>query len=591
MAKLLETFQLSEEEQSAIELFDVLKRYFVCGHRGGECRMFGVCAKQQFDYVIDRCVERHDRDAAQRIARLAMQSINAQRDVWCAVLNNVEQDQVDLNHECEVLKNQVTDLCDDLRFEEYLATLGPRNRAETYHYIDDSASLVHAFYIPTYRGEQMIIPIMMRLGRFVICFCEKSVNEVPNFLSPVSEQGRTITREIWNQVRALNLGTCSFTGSNAAPTQLVFLPNDLAPLMLNAQSKAKLLRTLDMDKKFIDQISVGQAHRFFFQRFGIDGFSMMDLNTILNTPICEGMSILQLQWVRAKGCLDHHFLPIVLIRQFLRNEYFAGERAMHPLARWFLCGETSICQLCYLRNTLQTHLTLIDTRMHDYGEDCVVRSARILSHGTSAEFAFPTLHDGEVVTRVGEHWVALKCANVKQAVITTLTLICKYLRSDGFDNPDARTAALFAIGRTFLYWMPTGFEMMTLFRCLAYIMFDRVYEEEFNLLDWCDLGEFLRIMLTPFDEGYTVRSYMRATLLRASIYACMLAKSHEVRATSHIHQVNVPPVEEIDVLNTGDGMIAGGSRNFGQYRMNITREYRSQITCPQFLPERFNQMD
>nr|AXF35754.1 tubule protein [Kammavanpettai virus] len=549
--------RLSEDETALLTLFNEIRDYVHCSHRAGSCRIYGRCAKEEFVTVCTMIVERLDVHASRTFVNIIMEYCSTASNIWCAVASHIREYAGDITRDHDELKAQVDRVCDNSRFVEHLSSIRRSGPSRSYHYVDDSVSLMHAFYVPVAIGQPLPIQSIMRLGRFVLCFVDSRAKP-DAFIHPNDFNARGFTTPIWDYVVNTLPDRCSFTGSRAQPTTLVFLPG-IMNLTLTEAQKAKILRTLDSDKKFFDAMYTRDAPRFFFQRFGLDGSCMNDVNTLLLGKIDNVISVLEMQWRKDHQEADDFFLPTLLLRMYFRSEIDCAPGAVHPVADWFNTTQKEHCQLCFLWKHHITHVTLIDTRMHDYCEDACVRKARILDHGGCSGFKDPILRSQELFSRVGEHWIALTCYTAKQAVITTLTSICKYLRCDGLDNSDAYNIALTCIGRTYLHWLPSDSDAHALFRALAFVMMHKVFETNYSLLSWCDLGQFLDAMFSPLVETPHVSAKMISTLARASIYACRKSEMIRMTLLSHEDQVYVRPVSPTSAPQDVDGFIGGGN--------------------------------
>nr|UBB38837.1 NS1 [Wongorr virus] len=546
------TFSVYGDALCSLRLCWELRDYLTCGHRYNLCRIYGVCSSQHLGYLVGEITRRGDYHAAAKLQERCEALCADREHIWACVSNwNYNGNQLELDEEWEGIKTGFQGLLDQIMFGGHLSTLrvGTRERASCY--LDDAKSLLHGFFVPVSREGPFSVQFSERLGRFLICYYDPREHPLHGFISRSDDRIRnmltTLKTELWNKHPK-----CKITGSAIPAHEMIFLPE--MPVTTHAQ-KVEMLNTLDMDLKFFQSQNGREAARLFFQKFGVEGCGIADVYSLLFRTIKEDKTLCSIHVLAKHKHFDHFFMPMHLIRQMARGELdaYASANKRHLLAEWYEGDQEFHCQLCFLQGHGVERTVLIDTRDRDWGHSEGVRYARLLTCNETYAMTNPMLIKDEVLSRVGSHWVAIRCGSVRQALLTTLIVIHRCLRGGGWDSPDVRQFALFSLSRVYLHWLPTQEVAQVIFKTMCYVVLGGICDPRIERTKWARLEEFLDIVMMTDQDSQLQQDKMCAILLKTALYAFHMTRKTPCIAYHDKSQIDVIGAEPI----TSDGFLNG----------------------------------
>ncbi|AEE98371.1 NS1 [Umatilla virus] len=561
MDAFIRTFGVPHNERPHLHLTWELREILTCSHRLNRCRIYGRCFRENYEFLVEEITRRHDEHAARQLIEESGELCADRNLVWTCANNwkikggtiNVAADWLNIFtefnkiHQESVFQSEVTD--EAVRFA---------NHAEhtAWTYLDDSTSLLHGFFIPICGDRIVDIVSSQRFGEFLVCYYDPYK---ANITGVVFREDRQITAALRNILHVLGDAhpSCQTTQAQHRPTQVVFLPR---MELLSANERVRVLRTLEMDSKFLKKLKSRESERMFFQKFGVHGRGISDFLTLMLTPLGGVISPVQMQIQRPRHMFQDNFMPMLMLRMLFRGELVEFDLSRPSLIYRYMYQSTATCQCCFLKENGVTSVTLIDTRDRDFQLDEGVRVGRLLNCETTIAFGNVDLQNGEMLTRLGQHWIAIRCSSFTQALLTTLTVMHRDLRGKGYEDIDHKMTALALLGRCYLYWIPNEENAIGLFRAMTMVVLGR---SDGNLKLWMetmDLGRFLHMILRPAKESKILRERMHAAMVRLSLhalYVCYGKPFNAFIAPGVIPTISAQPTEI-------DGLLEGAAGAFGQ---------------------------
>nr|ANH10673.1 NS1 [Parry's Lagoon virus] len=491
-------------QKSALMFCWDLNGILTCSHRLWNCRLYGMCIRQDFELIVEEVLERYDRKGFKQVVEVAMASVHDGRDIWCQMLNWADRERVNFDYLwLDALRN-VNRAYERSNIDETSGRLRRNGSVVGYAYIDDSRSLLHTFFVPLSASKELLPGGDDRVGRFYVLYLRDG--EQPDMYQWQRDRDVQPMVDRFLKYARVTYPTCMYTGSRAPPQWVVFLPERMKGYMHDERMRTRLLRTWDCDAKFLDSFGTRDGEDMFVQRMGVRGSNLRKFCVMMTGKLEGGLSICDMQWRRSVSCLEDGYLPSFLIRM-----YFRGELRYEQFVDWYDCG--SICQLCYLQQRGVEVVTIMDVRTAGEARVSAHALGRILTHTYTQAFKPPDLYDGEMLTRVGVHWVAVQCQNVRQAGYVTMTLLHRYLRMDGLGTREVQCVAMYCLVRLYLYWVPNGVDLRALFRGVLYVLLGKHAERGIASLDWTDLGSFLRAMFYQGEESEEFYNMMHSAMI------------------------------------------------------------------------------
>ncbi|WAB23646.1 NS1 protein [Acado virus] len=571
--------ELDDWQTNALKFCWELKGILTCSHRLWDCRAYGMCIRQDFENVVEEILERYDRRTLKQLVEVATASMLDGRDIWCQMLLWADREQVSFDYLWLNALRKVNHAYERSNIEESTSRLRRVGSCVGYTYVDDSRSLIHTFFVPLCTQRELQPAGDNRLGRFYILFLRDG--EIPDAYQWQKEREIQPMVDGFLKYARIHYSTCLFTGSKAPPRWVVFLPERMKKYLQEEKTRARLLRTWDCDAKFLDAFGTQEAEEMFLQRMGVKGSNLRKFCVMMTGKLEGGWSLCDLQWRRMIQCLEDCFLPSFLVKM-----YFRGELRYDQLLDWFDYG--SECQLCYLQSKGVQQVTVMDVRTAREAKippHCV---GRILSHTYTEAFRPPELFDGEMLTRVGVHWIAVQCQSVRQAGYVTCTLLHRYLRMDGLGTREVQCVAMYCLVRWYLCWIPKGLDLRSLFRCVLYVLLGKHAEKGITSLEWLDLGSFLKAMFSPTEEGSEFYSLMHTAMISLTKAVLQFMKYGGIQAHENVEEMyprviideamaNLT-IEDVDdntlkVIRNVDGPIITNQRDAScQWRVDIEED-------------------
>nr|QWE80475.1 hydrophobic tubular protein [Corriparta virus] len=545
--------EIDEWQKSALMICWELREMMVCSHRLLDCRLYGMCVRQDYELIVEEVLERNDRRGLRQVIEVAMASILNGRDIWCQLVTWSERVDENFDQLWREAMGSVESAYALSQFEASMSRLRRNGAAIGYTYIDDSRSLLHAFFIPLSTERELIPSGDDRLGRFYIMFLQEG--EIPNAFSWQRERDVQPTVDRFLRYGREHYPRCDYTGSKAPVQWIVFFPERMKPYMRDEKMRTRILRTMDCDVKFLDSFGTRDGEDIFQQRMGVRGSSLRKFVLMLTARLDGGLSLCEMQWLKQTSCFEDCYLPSLLVRM-----YFRGELDVKVLRDWFDRG--SECQLCFLQHVGIHQVTLMDVRTAKEAKVSSSVLARILTHTYTQAFKPPELFDGEMLSRQGVHWIAVQCQNVRQAGYVTSSLLHRYLRMDGLGTREVQCVAMYCLVRWYLMWIPNGSDLRACFRNVLYVLLGKHAEKGVAALDWTDLGSYLKSMFSTGEESLEFHNQMHVAMLSLTKAVLQFLKHGGIEAHENVEEMYprivideamaAAKIEELDALTLSE---------------------------------------
>ncbi|QCQ85393.1 NS1 [CHeRI orbivirus 3-3] len=525
MDHFIRYFNLSVEEAQLVRLCAIISSSWKCSHRSRDCLIGRTCVKENFSKVCHDTFQTQNYDNVKIILRISRQMMMVRGDLWCNALNHARNNAI-LNPEGE--KEEALSVLQDAyshsRFQEEVKTLKRINDKATPVYIDDSTSLVHAFYMPVSCEVETNVVNIKRLGRFLVVFYSVESNKMDVLWQGSDEARKYVTETLhWG---VTNLPQCCYTGSKRTAQWIVWLPETMIEVFTNPEEIGKLLRILDMDLKTIQGFDTRDPSRICHQRFGIRGFSVEAISELLYMYV-NGKPLIQYLLAKKPTTVMEMTIPMLVIRGYMYNYYTDYEAS-----RWFEEKET--CQCCYVEKFCANKKILVmDSKAQEILGRNAERAGRLIKHndGSLKGISSFELGYGEMLSRQGEHWIAFTCLDSYDSLIVTGTLVHRYLRGEGITCEFDRQIAMNALARCYLYWGPTDNQIVNvIFRLMCYLLLKKKIEMLGMNLPWYDLGTFFNLITREERVSSVVTEKMHAAVARVSLlYLRLTVHGYDIR--------------------------------------------------------------
>nr|WAB54556.1 tubule protein [Guangdong tick orbivirus] len=493
-----------EDDRVNVRLFCALSPYWQCGHRRGFCRDGLDCLATDYKHKIECAFRAVDHQKAQRLIDVAGICATSRAEVWCQVVNAVNCAPMrDLGLALEdahtALNNALT-----MRNETPAPFLTQRDGV----YMDDSLSLLPAFWIPTNEGRMPYVSDALRCGRYLCLFLEDDI--VPDTFTFQREPEVLFLTNHFLQW-APNARTQN--DDDGIATWICCFRHATRPLFDDGHYGPILLRHLDSASNILRKQSTRDAERFFFQAFAEHGSGINDLDSILHTSLSGDPLIYH--YYNGATTFSGVFLPLLLLRGLRSGAYTAQE--VFP---WF-ADRAGTCQMCFITDrTRSQRAIVVDSRAGDVADGVAVRTLRPLRHGGEdlEGISMMNLTRDECLTRQGDHWCATPARSARDAVLIAATLMHRFMRGPGVSDEFLRTLLIDVISRTYLHWLPPMHESRVLF-CLASLLFrGSSAEEVVSAATWRDLGRFLKSIFESSPLTLAQSRGLHQTLTLFSVY-------------------------------------------------------------------------
>nr|QMU26406.1 tubule protein [Wad Medani virus] len=492
-----------EDDRINVRLMCSLSPYWRCGHRRGFCRDGHDCLATDFRSRVECAFRAADSQRAQRLIDIAGICATSRAEVWCQVVNAVNS--APLRDLGLALENAHTALNSALtmRNEVPAPFLADRDGV----YVDDSLSLLAAFWVPTNGGQMPYVSDALRCGRYLCLFLEDDI--VPTTYTYQREpEVLPITNHFlqWApNARAQD--------DDGVATWICCFRREIRPLFDDAHFGPILLRHLDCASNVLRKQATRDAERFFFQMFAQPGSGIGDLDLMLHTPL-SGDPFIHHHY-RGATTFDGVFLPLLLLRGLRSGMYSAQE--VFP---WF-ANRADHCQMCFITtHTRAQRAAVVDSRAEDIIGGVAIRTFRPLRHGGEDldGISMMDLLRDECLVRQGDHWCATPARSARDAVLIAATLMHRFMRGPGVPEGFLRSLFIDVLARTYLHWLPPMPESRVLF-CLASLLFrGSSAEEVVNAAAWRDLGRFLKLIFMAAPLTLAQSRGLHETLTLFSVY-------------------------------------------------------------------------
>nr|QIQ51197.1 NS1 [Letea virus]QIQ51207.1 NS1 [Letea virus] len=499
MDRFITRFALSDSEVRIVTQFSSMSLYWSCSHRDTalDCRIFGICARENFVECCTETIEREDAETAAKLVHIASKAMDDRSKTWCIVLRRTKYWYPEDPAGAINLKiQQVAEKYEEIGLKEKFRTF-KLTRISHRTTIDDSFSMMHAFYIPINTFGPPTIVRMARFRQTLICYY---INlDEPNgpfdiFLPPCCDEAKQILAPILREGRKRFI-MCPVTDDRRPLKYVAWLRAGLLNVINNRENQMKINLMLEMDAKFINMMKTDQAKRFCTQKFGFKGSTMADIDFVMLGLIrCPDGTMTNIVKHRVNTfgseAWETWATPQLSIRM-----YQLGELPAESIIR---CMDgVNTCQICHANTTLgQDHIPLINTRLSSMFGVPEIQYARAIGHEPQNHsiIDITNLWEGEVLVRSGEHWMGQHCDNSGMAIIVTASMLHKYIRARGIWTNREWRLGMSMLARLIFYWNLDDDQIITVFKLTCFVCFGHEPISNNNEIDWSDLGKFLDLM-------------------------------------------------------------------------------------------------
>nr|AVO64738.1 NS1 [Big Cypress virus] len=499
LSKIIPYYPIAGEEKCAVTLISILGQHMRCSHRDGKCRVKGKCVVKYLDEVLIDIKDDHSgsggwHDDIKKVIDICQRAVLSGPDVWCAIMNaSTHKTYAELADEFTFASKELLNAYKKCGMPEG----EPWNWKMSRKYLDDSTSLCHLFYVP-HNGREAATPIgSLRLCKFLILVYADDFDVRGGIY-----QWDPSFKKTNQQYLGWGVKTYPDTHDSGVLKWTVWMKASWRRELVEQSDGCNIQARLEMEEKFIEKLRTREATRFFFQKFGVQGDCVEDMTAILMNTYDGHRSVYSMSVNRQNCGVLSYAIPMLLVRTSLLTGLGAEE-----LTGYFIGSHT--CQLCYLNLIGGTGAMTIDTRAYELLGREPKRVLRPLRHvgdckcgmlGSDAECVCGLdgldLRHGEMISRQGNHWVAVTCENSDDALLVTATLIHRFYRGGGPETEIIRRVALAAVSRCFLYWCCAGNQLQAIFKMLAYL-YIKHDPDMHGRMNFLELGSFLRYIMTP----------------------------------------------------------------------------------------------
>nr|QBL15267.1 NS1 [Fomede virus] len=478
-------------DASLLEVAWSLREAYVCAHRGGRCRVQGLCVFQDMETIVALVEARHDRQMARDVASRLVEKAANPRETYCAAVNFANRGGFG-NNDAQI-RQAAMDLeliTMDLDLTATFSDLTPERRDGGSCYLDDSQSYIHLLFTPLLQTGYPNAVAGMKVGRYLFLSYEMDA------LSDVTWQHDPDVLAHTNHFLAWGATDEPYVTPYIRETLvrwLVWVPSDAWELIQDEATLVRMYRVLESDTKMLRLLTTGMGPRIFYQRFGVEGSGLFDVEDVLRTS-CGGRDFLLRQIERTVTHPHHLQLPMLMLRGLRHSLYRVEE-----VEGWLTSDET--CQLCAIAGFEHPRAIIQDTRASEFGIGVSQRSVRPICH-FAGSVPLPMLQRGEAPTLQGEHWCAVNALDGFDSVYITASSAHRLLRALGIRGAGARRMMLQYISYSTLHFSHTPVSIFALYRLTMYAYFRLLVDGEPLDANWTDLGVFLKfIMAEPVSSA------------------------------------------------------------------------------------------
>nr|AZJ37601.1 NS1 [Skunk River virus] len=515
LTRFLDASPTHGDERSAVNIITALDGAMRCNHKDQKCRIRGVCGVHYFKTLLKE-IEEHPGDnwfeeARELVRGMCASGVERPGCMVLAIECNIAKTEEETREHLRVSSLRLKELFDK-------AEIKTAERQGAFRsYIDDSQSFLHLFFVP-HDGVQMAKPIgSFRMNQFLILVYPEDY-KVKGGIYQWDRSFRRINDQY------LSWGNEKYPGrpEDGLLKWTIWVRPSWRVELSKFSERAGLYTYLSMDEKFINKLNTREGRRFYFQKFGVEGSSMEEVAGILMQDYGVGRSIYEDAVDRHIPHLSGYGLPMLLIRSHLQGN-------LNPVQVSMFFFELRLCQMCYIEDYNCNGFISIDTRAHEMLGRNPIRLVRPIRHignckcggmGKDAECTCRidgiNLNHDEMISRQGDHWVAINCLNADDALLVVATMVHRFFRGSALNLEVLRRVSLASLARCVLYWGCSGDQIQSIFKLLCYTFLDRE-PDMVDKMKFFELGYFLEWIMTPQPLSLAVRDEMIDVVTQFSI--------------------------------------------------------------------------
>nr|AQX34678.1 NS1 [Changuinola virus] len=532
MERFLVRFQISGDAAIAVKTFSLVSDNWTCGHLRRDCFVRGQCARQFFNDCIERCANEGTVEEANSLVKVAVKAIADKEKLWLNLFRSLQYEDENI---CEYSLNGVMararEMYQQIGMADDVKQLKLTRNTERVT-LDDCSSFIHMTFLPIYEGHIVKPLSLMRYGQIGVVFYD--VNKLDSVVPFDQEQFQQEKMRLQNHIRQM-LPICPTTGSRSRIYNTAFAPIEMAEYMHNKEFKLAVCRRLEMDYKYLHFLNTKFGARMILQRTALEPHGEdPGLTPYMLKSVRDGVDD-SLVKTRIK-CLGNNNWETWAYPELLQRMCNHGRLCEQQLIEYIQSHR--MCQICFLAEyNVDGDIIFVDTRTASLtGVDPIKFVMNVAHEDGNVNVPQIVLTGNEILTKICNHWVKVQAYSGMEAFIITSSCIHRDVRGAGLWITKEWQDAVAMLGRVLFRFDSDSKSRTQMMRLFCFICFGYMPLEDGRVLDWTDLGCFLKI-ITGGEENSVGKDLESFTLMLEAIKSVMILSCQQniisVNLTEH----------------------------------------------------------